>query len=123
MGYLLLAALFIAPGLLAAEPRREQARKLYDSTDFQGSLQVLLQMPAKDAAVQELIGRNHYMLGDYRKATQAFEGAVAAQPEDSDHYLWLGRAFGRRAEQASPFSALGYAGKARQNFEKAVELN
>ena len=68
-------------------------------------------------------GRRFYMLGDYKKATHAFQAAVAAQPAESDHYLWLGRAFGRRAEQSSPFTAPVHAGKARQNFEKAVELN
>jgi Flp pilus assembly protein TadD len=109
--------------LYAIDSPQEQGRRLYDSADFQGSLQLLLQIPQKDDGVYELIGRNHYMLGDYKKATQAFQAAVAAQPANSDHYLWLGRAFGRRAEQSSPFTAPAYAGKARQNFEKAVELN
>jgi tetratricopeptide (TPR) repeat protein len=58
-----------------------------------------------------------------QKAANFFQEAVAADPGDSDRYLWLGRAFGRRAEHASPFTAPGYASKARQNFEKAVELN
>ena len=93
MSHLLLAALFLVPALFGA-----------DSEEFQ-------------------IGRKHYMLGDYKKATLAFQAAVAAQPANSDHYLWLGRAFGRRAEQSSAFTAPVYAGKARQNFEKAVELN
>jgi tetratricopeptide (TPR) repeat protein len=37
--------------------------------------------------------------------------------------LWLGRAYGRRAETSSPFTAPGYASKARQQFEKAVQLD
>jgi len=37
--------------------------------------------------------------------------------------LWLGRAWGRRAESASPFMAPAYASRARTQFEKAVELN
>jgi tetratricopeptide (TPR) repeat protein len=37
--------------------------------------------------------------------------------------MWLGRAWGRRAETSSPFTAPGYAIKARQNFEKALGLN
>jgi len=69
------------------------------------------------------LGRKLYLSGDYKKATQAFQSAISADPANSDHYLWLGRAYGRRAEQASPFTAPIYAGKARQNFEKAVELN
>jgi tetratricopeptide (TPR) repeat protein len=67
------------------------------------------------------LGRKLYLSGDYKKATQAFQSAISADPANSDHYLWLGRAYGRRAEQASPFTAPIYAGKARQNFEKALE--
>lgn len=63
------------------------------------------------------------MQGDFKKASEAFESAVAAAPESSTAALWLGRAFGRRAETSSPFTAPGYASKARQWFEKAVQLD
>ena len=36
---------------------------------------------------------------------------------------WLGRAYGRRAETSNPFTAPGYASKARQMFEKSVALD
>ena len=48
---------------------------------------------------------------------------MAAEPANSDYELWFGRAFGRRAETASPFTAPPNANKARQHFEKAVQLN
>ena len=71
----------------------------------------------------ELTGQNLYMQGEYKKATESLEKAVAAEPANSDYELWLGRAFGRRAETSSPFTAPANAYKARQNFEKAVRLN
>jgi Flp pilus assembly protein TadD len=37
--------------------------------------------------------------------------------------LWLGRAYGRRAETSSLITAPGFANKARQFFEKAAQLN
>jgi Flp pilus assembly protein TadD len=117
------AFLCLAPVLAAADPSQEQARALYEKTDFQASLQLLVPLPVKDAAAYDLIGRNYYMLGDYKRAAQSFQDALAAGPADSDRYLWLGRAFGRRAEHASPLTAPAHAVKARQNFEKAVELN
>ena len=117
----LLAVLSLAPAF-AADPL-QQARVLYDHTEFQASLQVLLQLPAKDAAAHDLIGRNYFMLGDYKRAACSFHDALAAGPADSDRYLWLGRAYGRRAEHGSPLTAPAHASKARQNFEKAVELN
>jgi Flp pilus assembly protein TadD len=106
--------------LSAADSPQEQGRQLYYSADFRGSLQLLLQIPQKDGGVQELIGRNHFMLGDYKKATQAFQAAAAAQPADSDHYLWLGRAFGRRAEQSSPFTAPVTPGKRARTSKKQL---
>ena len=113
-----------AAGLVwAAGPDLDQARKYYDSTDFAKSLQVLQAIPAKDGAVYELIGRNYYMQRDYKKASEALEKAVAADPSNSDHELWLARAYGRRAETASFLAAPGQASKARQHFEKSVELN
>jgi tetratricopeptide (TPR) repeat protein len=51
------------------------------------------------------------------------EKALAAEPGDAVHALWLGRAYGRRAESASLFTAPGYATKAHQYFERAVELD
>jgi Flp pilus assembly protein TadD len=118
------AALLAAWPLLAASSADlEQARKLYQLTDYDTSLKILQTIEPKDGPVHALIGRNHYMQGEYKKATESLEKAVAAEPANSDYELWLGRAFGRRAETASPFTAPPNANKARQHFEKAVQLD
>jgi len=108
---------------LASGAELDRARKLYNLTEFEQSLKLLQGLPEKDAAIYELIGRNHYMLGEFKKASESLEKAAAADPENSEIALWLARAFGRRAETSSPFTAPGYASKARQWFEKSVELN
>ncbi len=111
-------------GVLAAEsPALERARNLYNLTAFDQSLRALQAIPAKDAAVYDLMGRDYYMQGDYKRSAEALEKALAAEPNDANHALWLGRAYGRRAESASWFTAPGYAGKARQYLERAVELD
>ena len=109
--------------LWAAGPDLEQARKLYNLTDFDQSLKVLHAIPDKNGPVYELMGRNYYMQGEYKKASEALEKAVAAEPDNSQYALWLARAHGRRAETSSPFTAPGQASKARQYFEKAAQLN
>lgn len=111
------------PLLAASSADLVRARKLYNYTDYDASLKVLQALPDKDGAAYELIGRNHFMQGDYKKATDSLEKALAADPNNSDYALWLGRAYGRRAETSTPFTALVNAGKARQNFEKAVRLD
>lgn len=116
---------FLALGtaLWAGSPQLEQARKLYNLTNFDESLKVLQAIPLKDAEAYALIGRNYYMLGDQKRATETLEHAVSADSSSSEYALWLARAYGRRAEISSPFTAPGYASKARQYFEKAVQLN
>jgi tetratricopeptide (TPR) repeat protein len=122
MRYLLTVALVCVP-LYAAGAEFDRALNLYEHTDYQGSLNLLLPAQAKAAADLALIGKDYFMLGDARRSAEFFEQAVAAEPGSSVYHHWLGRAFGRRAEMGNPFTALSYASKARQHFEKAVELD
>jgi tetratricopeptide (TPR) repeat protein len=120
---ILAAVTVVAGAACAAGADITAARKLYNSTDFEQSLKILLATPTKDGAVYELIGRNYYMEGDYKRATEALEKAIAAEPANAGYALWLGRAYGRRAETSSPFTAPAQASKARQCFERSVQLN
>jgi tetratricopeptide (TPR) repeat protein len=101
----------------------DMAHKFYNATNFEESLKVLDSIQEKDAAVFELRGLNHYMRGDYKKAVEALEAALKYEPRNSMITLWLGRAYGRWAETSSPFTAIGHASRARQNFERATELD
>jgi tetratricopeptide (TPR) repeat protein len=109
--------------LFAQSASFEQASKLYRRTDYEGSIKLLLALPDKDDRVYDLIGRNQFMLGEFKKASESYQQALAVDPSNSDYEHWLGKAFGKRAETASPFTAPGLASKARQHFEKAVALN
>jgi tetratricopeptide (TPR) repeat protein len=119
----LVGLILIVGSAWGGDTRYERAYKLYQLTEFQQSLQVLKEVPVADGAVLALIGRNYYGLGEFKKATESLEKAVAREPENSDFQLWLGRAYGRRAEISSMITAPGYANKARQHFEKSAQLN
>ena len=109
---------------LCAQPASlEQAAKVYHRTDYESSLKLLMAMPDKDGPVYDLIGRNQFMLGEFKRASESYQQALAADPSNSEYEHWLGKALGKRAETASPFTAPGLASKARQHFEKAVALN
>jgi tetratricopeptide (TPR) repeat protein len=108
---------------LASPAHLERALELYQRTDYDAALQILLPVPDKDAPSLQLIGQCYYMQGNPKKASEFFEKAVAADPGSSNYRLWLGRAYGRRAETSSFVTAPSFATKARQNFEKAVELD
>jgi tetratricopeptide (TPR) repeat protein len=117
-------AVFLICALLSgASANRERARELYHKTQYHQSLELLLAEPQKDAETLQLIGQNYFMLGEYRKSTEALEKAAAIAPQNPQILHWLGRAYGRRAETSSPFTAPGFAAKARQMFEKSVALD
>jgi tetratricopeptide (TPR) repeat protein len=109
-------------GLLAGAAY-DDAQRLYQRTDYQGALRILLAEPQKDARAWSLIGQAYFMQAEYKKATDAFEKALAADPNNSVFEHWLGRAWGRRAESANPIMAAAYASRARQHFERAVMLD
>lgn len=108
---------------LAGQDALKRAEELYQKTDYKASLATLHGLPAHDAATYHLIGQNYFMLGEYKKATDAFQKALALEPSKSEYAHWLGRTFGRRAETSNLFSAPMYASKARQYFEQAVALD
>ena len=120
-----LAIFGLALTVWAGGAQLEEARKLYQLTEFEQSLHILQSIPekARDGATWELIGQNHYGQADYKKATDALEKAAALEPDNAGIQLWLGRAWGRRAETSSMITAPGYASKARQCFEKSAHLD
>jgi tetratricopeptide (TPR) repeat protein len=117
-------ALLVTAALSAATiPELNRARELYQRTDYQASLTLLLPVANKDAEAIQLIGQDYFMLGDYKKATEAFDRALALGNGSQQLYVWAGRAYGRRAETSSPFTAPGFASHARKYFETAVQMN
>ena len=100
-----------------------EASALYQRTDYEDSLHVLAKDPAPDADGYLLSGKNHFMLGNYKGAIEFFDKALALSPNNSDYELWLGRAWGRRAETSGWLTAGVHASRARQHFERAVALD
>ncbi|HWF48228.1 MAG TPA: tetratricopeptide repeat protein [Bryobacteraceae bacterium] len=99
-----------------------KAEDLYQHTDFEASL-ALLDKHSNDAAVNFLLGRDYFSLGDFKKSAELLEKATTEDPTNSEYEDWLGRAYGRRAETSNPLFAPGHASKARKAFERAVVLN
>jgi tetratricopeptide (TPR) repeat protein len=117
------AGAWLAGTLAAGTPQFDRALDLYHRTDYHQSLVVLESIRERDADTWKLIGQDHFMLGEYKKATESFEKAVALAPASSEIAHWMGRSWGRRAETSNIFSQAGAASKTRQYFEKAVALD
>lgn len=100
-----------------------RASTLYQHTEYESSLRILSQESAPDAPTYLLAGKNYFMLGDYKKAVDSFEKALNENPRSSEAALWLGRSWGRRAENGGGPMAMIYANRTRQFFEKAIALD
>lgn len=114
---------FLLPVAYASPEVAGQAGVLYERTQYAASLEMLKSDRAPDAAGYALMGKDYFMLGDYAKAARLLEQAVELAPRTSEYELWLGRAFGRRAETGTWVTAGFNASKARQHFEKAAALD
>lgn len=123
----LTSILLVAAGICSAAPSAQeivrQASALYTRTAYHDSLRVLAADPEPDATAYLLTGKNYFMLGDYRQAIDFFEKAHALSPSSAEYELWLGRAWGRRAETSGWLTAGVYASKARQCLEHAAGLD
>ena len=76
-----------------------------------------------DAESSNLLCRAYYALEDWERAESSCKKAVALDPDNSRFHLWLGRAYGERADRANVLAAGVLAEKARGEFERAVQLN
>ncbi len=120
---LLFTLLLLGVTASASQDLLDRAKELYQRTDYKASLQVLATDTAPSAATHSLIGKNYFMLGEWKQATESFEQAVALAPTNAEFALWLGRTYGRRAETSNWMAAGFHAAKARQYLEKAVALS
>lgn len=76
-----------------------------------------------DAQAYNLLCRVYYQLELWDSSIQMAEKSVALAPQNSEYHLWLGRAMGRKAEDANPVAAFALARKVKTEFERAVALD
>jgi len=116
-------AVVAAGSVWAAGPDVQRARDLYQKTQYQATINALLSSDTASAEHFELLGQAYYMNGQYKLAIDSLEKATRADSSNAVYFDWLGKACGRRAETSNFITALTYAGKTRDSFEKAVELD
>ena len=78
---------------------------------------------ATDADSYNLLCRAYFSLDQWDRAISACERAINLDPQNSRYHLWLGRAYGEKADKAGFLSAAGLAKKVRTEFERAVALD
>jgi tetratricopeptide (TPR) repeat protein len=76
-----------------------------------------------DAEAHNLLCRVYYQEQRWDDAIHECEKAVQLMPLDSKYHLWLGRAYGEKADSIHSIKAYGLAKKVRDEFEHAVQLD
>ena len=120
---LLLALLALSLPLRAD---RAQADTLLQQGRVDEAATVLREIVSSDpdnAKARQLLCRVYYAQEMADDAIRECELAAAADPNDSDTQMWLGRAYGLKASRANALAAFSLAKKVRSAFERAVQLN
>ena len=128
--HLLLAVLFVLP--FQAAPAASIANSLLQpasadltagrADDAISRLSSSLAGNPGDAEAHNLLCRAYYQEERWDDAIRECEAAVRLAPMDSGYHLWLGRAYGEKADSIHSVKAFGLAKKVRDEFERAVQL-
>ncbi len=86
-------------------------------------LNVSITANSGDAEAHNLLCRVYYQELRWDAAIHECEAAVSLEPTDSGYHLWLGRAYGEKADSIHSIKAYGLAKKVKSEFERAVQLD
>jgi Flp pilus assembly protein TadD len=74
----------------AKSPEWDRAHELYQRTEYAQAQTILDRLPNRDADTLQLAGQCHFMKGDYKRAGESFEKALALNPQSSELHRLLG---------------------------------
>lgn len=87
----------------------------------------LFEAVVKDASAKNdalyYLGRIAFEEGDAEKAKGYLDQSVALEPNTSDEYYWLGRAYADLAQKANIFKQASYASSTHKYFQLAVNTD
>jgi len=101
----------------------EAGIRLYERGEFQQAVDFFLPVTRAFPDSGDLrlwLAKSYLKLQKWDDAVRELERAVRINPANGMYHLWLGRAYGRKAEHVSFVSAFGWARKTLREFEIAV---
>ncbi|HUA91489.1 MAG TPA: hypothetical protein VL991_02920 [Terracidiphilus sp.] len=120
------AALSVAGTAQAPKTALAQINAALQAGEADRALQLARSLPqggANDAEAQNLECRVYFTLQKWDAAADACRHAVELDQGNSNYHMWLGRALGEKADQASFLDAFSLGKRVRIEFENAVRLN
>ena len=76
-----------------------------------------------DAESANLLCRAYFALEQFDRAEPLCKQAISMEPNNSRYHRWMAHVYGEKAARANFLAAAGLAGKVREEFERAVQLN
>ena len=122
----LVAAAVLLPNGLAGQNGDSTGVRLFEAGKFKDAKTVFepaLKSNARDAAAAFYLGRIAMEERKNDRAADYFESATKLDPKNSTYFLWLGRAYGREAQNANVLRQPGLAKKTRSAWERAIALD
>jgi len=122
----LVAAAALVPHVLVGQNSDTSGVRLFEAGKYKEAKTVFepaFKANARDAAAAFYLGRIAMEERKNERAGDYFETAAKLDPKNSQYYLWLGRAYGREAQQANVLRQPGLAKKTRTAWERAIELD
>jgi tetratricopeptide (TPR) repeat protein len=124
MNKLIFGVLLFLPQIALADGSLEDAIRLYQKGEFKQAVALLEQLKLKspgDGDLRLWLGKSYLKVQNWDRAVQEIEKCTELQPKAQNH-LWLGRAWGARAEHAFFLKAMKMAGRVVKEFETARQL-
>ncbi|MFZ0744334.1 MAG: hypothetical protein WAM85_08000 [Terracidiphilus sp.] len=121
-GFLAAVFAFSASAQAAVEPSTQAAYAALEAGEADRALALLSSLPPT-AESHNLRCRVFFALEQWDAAASECDLAVRMDGQSSDDHLWLGRALGEKADNASFLNAYSLGKRVREEFEKAVRLD
>lgn len=108
------------------DPGADEVRHALNQGRADDALQLLdaaLQQNGNDAQALNLRCRVYFAERRWDDAIQSCEQSVKLSGDNSSYHLWLGRAYGEKADRVAFYTAYRMAKQIRAEFEQAVNLD
>jgi tetratricopeptide (TPR) repeat protein len=119
-------AIGVVPNAVAGQNGDSTGVRLFEAGKFKEAKTVFepaFKTNARDAAAAFYLGRIAMEERKNDRAADYFEAATKLDPQNSTYFLWLGRAYGREAQNANVLRQPGLAKKTRNAWERAIQLD
>ncbi len=121
-----LIILIISSFSFAQDDRLDEAKKFIENQEFELAkpiLEFLYEQDEENPEVNYWFGVSSLMQNNYDDAIDYFDVAIEGDATNHLYYNMIGNAYGMKAQNAGIFKAAFAAPKAKDSWEKAVELN